>query len=97
MIAKHGLALSPSSTHFRNSAGERGEISAWSSVEPIQAPVHDASEIEPLLTQLAAKGNTGLAVMPDVLTVVNRARITSLATIHRLQCTPTATLLRTAA
>ena len=57
---------------------------SWSSVEPVQAPVHDESEIEPLLTKLAAIGNTGLAVMPDVFTVVNRARITSSATMHRL-------------
>jgi putative ABC transport system substrate-binding protein len=57
---------------------------SWSSVEPLQAPVESEADIEKQLVSLAATPRSGLAVMPDVFTVVNRARIISLAAVHRL-------------
>lgn len=59
---------------------------SWSSVQALQAPVQNENDIERHITELASKPNSGggLAVMPDVFTVVNRARIIALAASKRL-------------
>jgi putative ABC transport system substrate-binding protein len=53
-------------------------------VEPIQAPVREAGEIEHTIEALARDGNGGLMVLPDVTTTNHRDRIIALAARHRL-------------
>jgi putative ABC transport system substrate-binding protein len=52
--------------------------------ETIPAPVHDNSEIEPVIAALAASPNTGLVVMSDVFPLVHRTEITALVARYRL-------------
>jgi putative ABC transport system substrate-binding protein len=54
------------------------------SVEPIQAPTHDAGEIEQTLGRFARDPNGGLLVLPDVSTTSHRDLIIALAARHRL-------------
>ena len=64
---------------------------SWSSVQALQAPVQNENDIERHITELASKPNSGggLAVMPDVFTVVNRARIHSARRIETAsRCVP---------
>jgi putative tryptophan/tyrosine transport system substrate-binding protein len=59
------------------------EAAALSSrVEPVRAPVQHVDEMEAHVSKLAQSG--GLVVMPDGFTVVNRARIISLAARYRV-------------
>jgi ABC-type uncharacterized transport system substrate-binding protein len=53
-------------------------------VEASAAPVHDASELEPVIAAAARAGDGGLVVMPDAFTNVHREQITSLALRYRL-------------
>ena len=53
-------------------------------VEAILAPVHDMSELEPVIAAQAREPNTGLFVMPDAFTITYRAEVTSLAARYRL-------------
>jgi putative tryptophan/tyrosine transport system substrate-binding protein len=48
-------------------------------VEPVAAPVQDASTLESVIAAQARAPNGGLIVMPDTFTDVNRAEIISLA------------------
>ena len=57
---------------------------SWSGVEPVKTPVNSEAELEPQVAQLASMQHCGLAVMPDVFTVVNRRRIITLAALHQL-------------
>lgn len=62
---------------FRSAASSLG-------VEAIAAPVHDASEIEPVIAAQGRQPNGGLIVMADTFMVVHREKIVSLANQHRL-------------
>jgi putative tryptophan/tyrosine transport system substrate-binding protein len=53
-------------------------------VEPIAAPVRDASELEAVVSAQAREPNTGLVAMPEAFLNARRAEITSLAARHRL-------------
>jgi ABC-type uncharacterized transport system substrate-binding protein len=53
-------------------------------VEPIVAPVLDASTLESVLAAQAREPNGGLIVMPDIFTTGHRAEITLLAARYRL-------------
>ena len=53
-------------------------------VEPIQAPVRDAGEIEHAIEIFAREANGGLMVLPDVSTTNYRDLIIALAARHRL-------------
>jgi len=53
-------------------------------VEPIAAPVRDASELEAVVSAQAREPNTGLVAMPEAFLNAHRAEITSLAARHRL-------------
>jgi putative ABC transport system substrate-binding protein len=53
-------------------------------VEAIAAPVHDASEIEPVVAAHARTPNGGLVVAPDTFLHVHRAEVISLAARYRL-------------
>src|SRR5262245_4694676 len=53
-------------------------------VEAIAAPVHDSSDIEPVLAAQARDPNGGLIVMPDAFLNTHREAITSLAARYRL-------------
>jgi hypothetical protein len=54
------------------------------SVTAIEAPFHDAVEIEALLTNLASNSDAGLVVMPGTGTSVHRELICALAARLRL-------------
>ena len=65
----------------------------WTSSKPlppslgiaaIAAPIHKASEIEPVIAEQARDQNGGLILMPDTFLLVHRAEITSLAARYRL-------------
>src|SRR5262249_44040402 len=47
-------------------------------------PVHNASEIESVITALAREPNVGLIVMPDSFNIVHRERIIALAAQNKL-------------
>ena len=64
-------------TPFKVAAGSFG-------VEPIAAPVRDASEIESIVAALVREPNGGLIVMPDLFLVARRAEVTALAARYRL-------------
>jgi putative tryptophan/tyrosine transport system substrate-binding protein len=53
-------------------------------VEAIAAPVHDRSELEPVIAAQAREPNGGLIVMPDSFPIAHRVEITSLAARYRL-------------
>jgi ABC-type uncharacterized transport system substrate-binding protein len=53
-------------------------------VEAIAAPVHDRSELEPVISAQAREPNGGLIVMPDSFPIAHRVEITSLAARYRL-------------
>ena len=53
-------------------------------VEPIVAPVLDASTLESVVAAQAREPNGGLIVMPDIFTTGHRAEITLLAARYRL-------------
>ena len=53
-------------------------------MEPIAAPVRDASELETVVAAQAREPNGGLIVMPDTFTSGHRAEIAALAARYRL-------------
>ena len=53
-------------------------------VTPISAEVHTSSDIETIIADLGNKSGSGLVVMPDNFTTLNRKLIVSLAARHRL-------------
>ena len=53
-------------------------------VEAIAAPVHDTSELEPVVAAQAREPNSGLIVIPDAFTIGHRAEVTSLAARYQL-------------
>jgi putative ABC transport system substrate-binding protein len=53
-------------------------------IEPVAGPAHDPADIESVVARLASGPPGGLIVMPDVFTVVNRARIVALAAQYRV-------------
>jgi putative tryptophan/tyrosine transport system substrate-binding protein len=53
-------------------------------VEPIEAPVQSAAEVEAIMTTLGHEADTGVMVMPDTGPVVYRKTIISLADRYRL-------------
>ena len=50
----------------------------------VAAPVHDPSELEPIMASLAHEPNTGLIVMPDIFILAHREQIIALADRYRL-------------
>jgi putative tryptophan/tyrosine transport system substrate-binding protein len=50
----------------------------------VKLPIRHASEIEPSVTNFAKEPNSGLIVLPDAFTVVNRELIVAIAAQHRL-------------
>jgi putative tryptophan/tyrosine transport system substrate-binding protein len=56
-------------------------------VEPIEAIVHSAAEIEAIMTMLGGQAGTGLVVMTDTFMQSNRATIIALAARYRLPTT----------
>jgi putative tryptophan/tyrosine transport system substrate-binding protein len=53
-------------------------------VEAIEAPVHNAAEIEQTIDALARKPNSGLVAMAEIFTVLNKASIIRLAANNHL-------------
>jgi putative tryptophan/tyrosine transport system substrate-binding protein len=53
-------------------------------VEPIEAPVHNTTEVEAVITKLGREAGTGLIVMSDTSTTVYRETIVSFAARYRL-------------
>ena len=53
-------------------------------VEPIEAPVYGAAEIESVVTMLGGNPGAGLMIMSDITMVVHRELICSLADRYRL-------------
>jgi putative ABC transport system substrate-binding protein len=54
------------------------------SVEPIEAVVHSATEVEAVVTKLGGMTGAGLVVIPDTYAVIHRESIISLAERYRL-------------
>jgi putative ABC transport system substrate-binding protein len=54
------------------------------SVEPVAAPVRDASDLEPVIAAQAREPNSGLIAMPDSFMDTYRAEVTSLVARYRL-------------
>jgi len=60
------------------------EVAPSLGIEPVEAHVQNAAEIERAMAALSRDSNTGLIVPPDFTTVVNRAPIIALAAKHNL-------------
>jgi putative ABC transport system substrate-binding protein len=59
-------------------------VAAALAIEPIEAIVHSAAEIEAVMTMLGGQAGAGLVVMPEPFMQGNRATIISLAARYRL-------------
>ena len=53
-------------------------------IEPIEAPFHNAAELETVMTKLGQEGGVGVIVAPDTSTAINREMIVSLANRFRI-------------
>jgi putative ABC transport system substrate-binding protein len=53
-------------------------------VEAVEAPIHNAAEIEAVITKLGGESGAGLIVMPGTFTYVHRELICALANRYRL-------------
>jgi putative tryptophan/tyrosine transport system substrate-binding protein len=53
-------------------------------IEPIEAPVHNAADVETVMTKIGGVGGAGILVMSDTSMTVYRERIRSLAERYRL-------------
>jgi putative tryptophan/tyrosine transport system substrate-binding protein len=53
-------------------------------VEPQQAPIHNDSEIETAIAELAGSPSAGLLIMPDGFPFAHRSKIISLATRYKV-------------
>src|SRR5215831_9914907 len=62
----------------RQAAGGRATVAARSAIA-IEAPFHDAVEIESVMTNLGSHSDAGLIVMPGTSTLVHRELICALA------------------
>jgi putative tryptophan/tyrosine transport system substrate-binding protein len=85
-IARVALMFNPNSATGAGSYYLRPFMASAPSfaVEPITAQVHDPAEIEHTMTTLGREPGSGLIVMPDNFTTVNRELIVSLAARHRV-------------
>jgi putative tryptophan/tyrosine transport system substrate-binding protein len=55
-----------------------------SAIEPIEAPIGSAAEVETVMAALAREAGGGLVVMPDTSMAIHRSAICALADRHRL-------------
>jgi putative ABC transport system substrate-binding protein len=53
-------------------------------IEPIEAPFHNAEELETVMTKLGQEGGVGVIIAPDTSTGINRKMIVSLANRFRI-------------
>jgi putative ABC transport system substrate-binding protein len=84
-IARVAFIFNPKTAHFAASVLSSIEAAAPSfTVKVTTAPVHDASEIERVITVAGREPNGGLIVNPDAFTLSHRELIIALAAQHRL-------------
>jgi ABC-type uncharacterized transport system substrate-binding protein len=84
-VARVAIVFNPATAPYAEYYLNPFKVAAPSfGVEPIVAPVHDASELESVVAGQAREPNTGLIVMPDSFLNVHRVEITSLAARYRL-------------
>jgi putative tryptophan/tyrosine transport system substrate-binding protein len=62
------------------------------SVQTVHLPIHDAPEIEPSIAALAREPGAGLAVLPDLFMVANRAQVIASTAKHALPAVYTTSL-----
>ena len=75
-----GLLFNPKTAPYGRYYWEKFQSAASAlSIEPIEAPVNSAAEIEPLMAKLAQRSGAGLVVMPDTSMTLYREKIVSLA------------------
>jgi putative ABC transport system substrate-binding protein len=84
-VARVNLLFNPATaTYFEYWLNPFKAAAVSFAVEAIAAPVHDRSELEPVIAEQARAPNGGLIVMPDTFTDAHRVEITSLAARYRL-------------
>jgi putative ABC transport system substrate-binding protein len=74
----------PTATYFEYYLNPFKAAAPTFAVEPIAAPVHDATTLESVVAAQAREPNGGLIVMPDAFLNAHREAITSLAARYRL-------------
>ena len=84
-VSRVALIFNPNTAPFARYylATFRSAASAFA-VEPIEAPVYSAAEIESVVTMLGRNAGAGLMIMSDTTMVVHRELICSLADRYRL-------------
>jgi putative ABC transport system substrate-binding protein len=83
-VTRVGVLSSPQNPNWRPFMRATETLSAVSGLALSMAPARDAGEIERALAALAGEPDTGLIVLPDPVTGVNREQIVALAAHHRL-------------
>jgi putative ABC transport system substrate-binding protein len=84
-VAHVGIMFNPTTAPYARYYVDtfRSAASALS-VEPIEAIVHSAAEVEAVMTKLGRVPDSGLVVIPDTFTVINRETIISLAARYHM-------------
>jgi putative tryptophan/tyrosine transport system substrate-binding protein len=83
-VSRVGFLFNPQTAPFRYYLDTFRSSASALALEPIEAPVHSAAEVEAVMTKLGREAGAGLVVMPDTSTVVYREIIVSLADRYRL-------------
>ena len=84
-VARVTFLFNPAMAPYANYYLEPFKAAAASlAAEASAAPVHEASELEPVIAEAARAGDGGLVVMPDAFTNAHRQQIISLALRYRL-------------
>jgi putative tryptophan/tyrosine transport system substrate-binding protein len=84
-VSRVGVLYNPDSATYAKYYVEafRSAASALS-IAPVEAPVHNAAEIEASIGKLGGEAGSGLVVIPDTFVVVNRQTIIAQATRYRV-------------
>lgn len=80
-----GLVFNPKTAPYGRYYWEKFQSAASAlSIEPIEAPINSAAEIEPLMAKLAQRAGAGLIIMPDTSITLYKEIIVSLAERYRV-------------
>jgi putative tryptophan/tyrosine transport system substrate-binding protein len=84
-VAHVGIMFNPTTAPYARYYVDtfRSAASALS-VEPVEAIVHSTAEVEAVMTKLGRVPDSGLVVIPDTFTVINRETIISLAARYHM-------------
>ena len=83
-VSRVALMFNPDTAPFRYYLPTFRSAASALAIEPIEAPVYSAAEIESVVTTLGREPGAGLMIMSDTTMVIHRELICSLADRYRL-------------